>query len=185
MEQGKALFLEVFRDNIPQDRGMLRFRGEELSSKSLPHERFKLGLGYLAQEPRLFWDLNCLDNLQACVDLAGVTKKPFELKESLKEVGLGDQISQKAKTLSGGERRRLELARTLLFEPKLILFDEPFAGLDPGMIQECINMILELKNKGVHIFVCDHQYQHIADVADRLMLLNQGKIVLSEKVDGF
>lgn len=143
------------------------------------HERARLGLGYLPQEPSIFRTLSVEDNVRAIVETLGIPKREHDArtKQHLDELGLGRLAKQKAFTLSGGERRRLEVARALVTRPKFLLLDEPFAGVDPISVADVQKIILSLKQRGIGILITDHSVRETLRIVDRAYLMHQGRVL--------
>lgn len=160
--------------------GSVFFQDQDISSMPV-HKRAQLGMGYLAQEPSIFLELSCEDNLRLVLEYQGLHSQNLEEKcsELLKELHLTHLRKQKAATLSGGERRRLEITRTLASNPKLLLLDEPFANVDPITISEMKRLTLILKQKGISVLITDHNAREIFSIADSCYLIQEGKVALS------
>lgn len=158
--------------------GSLKINQKEISS--LPaYKRAKLGLVYLPQESSILRKLSVEDNLMAIaetLDLSPIEQKEL-VKKRLEELNLVSLASQKAYSLSGGERRRLEITRALLLDPLFLLLDEPFGGVDPISVSEVMKIILSLKNKGIGIFITDHNVRETLRIVDRAYLLYDGKVL--------
>ena len=143
------------------------------------HKRAQNGLGYLAQEPSAFRKLSVRDNLLAILEFQDLDKKTQEDKayELLEEFGLTKLINSRADTLSGGERRRLEIARSLTIDPDFILLDEPFTGVDPKSIREIQNLIADLRERrNLGVLLTDHSVRETLAIADRVYLMYDGKV---------
>jgi len=146
------------------------------------HKRAILGLGYLPQEPSIFRKLNVEDNIMAILELKKTLpakSRKNRLEELLKEFNIEHIRHIKGITLSGGERRRVEIARALAMEPKFILLDEPFAGIDPISVVDIQDIIYQLRDKGVGVLITDHNYREMLDTCDHSYVLNTGKIIAS------
>ncbi len=143
------------------------------------YERAQLGVGYLPQEASVFRKLSVEDNLWAVLQMTKLTKKEQSMKveELLDEFGLGHVRKNRGDFLSGGERRRTEIARSLAVSPKFILLDEPFAGVDPIAVEDIQNIVATLKNKNIGILITDHNVQETLSITDRAYLLFEGKIL--------
>jgi lipopolysaccharide export system ATP-binding protein len=160
--------------------GKLLWDDHDLKPSQHLIERRPLGLAYLAQEHWLFSGLTVLENLVAVGELLSL-QSDFLKKECLKsltKVGLLEHQHQKVMSLSGGEKKRLEIARLLLDKPNLILLDEPFAGLDPKAIRLLKELIEELKTNGIQFIISDHQVTHVLDLCEDIYLLHRGKNLL-------
>ncbi|HOB85883.1 MAG TPA: LPS export ABC transporter ATP-binding protein [Bacteroidales bacterium] len=145
------------------------------------YKRARKGLGYLAQEASVFRNLSVEDNLRAVLELSDFSKKEqAERVESLlNEFGLQKIRKSKGIQLSGGERRRTEIARALALKPRFILLDEPFAGIDPIAVEDIQNIVSHLKNKNIGILITDHNVHETLSITDRAYLLFEGKILKS------
>ncbi|MFT5883730.1 MAG: lipopolysaccharide export system ATP-binding protein [Arcticibacterium sp.] len=155
---------------------------DELDITHLPmYKRAKLGLGYLAQEPSIFRDLTVYDNIYGVLELAkpGLTKteRKERTEQLLEEFSLEHVRKNKGIVLSGGERRRTEIARALAVDPKFILLDEPFAGVDPIAVEEIQTIVSKLKHRNIGILITDHNVNETLSITDRAYLLFEGKIL--------
>lgn len=149
---------------------------------SMPmYKRAKLGIGYLPQEASVFRDLSIEDNLKAVLELSGFSKEKQKqkLEQLLVEFGLDTKRKSIGKVLSGGERRRTEIARALAVEPSFILLDEPFAGIDPIAVEDIQSIVAQLKAKNIGILITDHNVQETLSITDRAYLLYEGRILRS------
>lgn len=149
------------------------------------HERARGGIGYLAQEPTVFRGLTVEENLIAVLERTEKDKKTINKKVEnlLGEFGLGKLAEQKAVTLSGGEKRRLEVARAMINEPKIILLDEPFVGIDPITVADLKKTINKLKDKGLGVLITDHNVRETLTLTERSYLIYDGKILLEGTKD--
>jgi lipopolysaccharide export system ATP-binding protein len=143
------------------------------------HRRARLGIGYLPQETSIFRKLSAFDNLKIIAENlpitpANITSTIFALFE---ELGIRHLAEQKAYTLSGGERRRLEIARTLLLNPQFLLLDEPFSGVDPISVADIQNIIAHLKGRGIGVLITDHSVRETLAIVDRAYLIHGGKVL--------
>lgn len=143
------------------------------------YRRARTGIGYLPQEPSVFRRLTVADNIRAIVEMHSKNKKNNDktVSDYLAELELTHLADQMAYTLSGGERRRLEITRALVTEPRFLLMDEPFSGIDPISVQEVQNIILKLKKKGIGILITDHNVRETLSIVDRAYLLHDGKVL--------
>ena len=158
--------------------GSLKLNQKEISS--LPaYKRARLGLVYLPQESSIIRKLSVEDNLKVIAETLGIsaTEQNELVQRRLEELNLNHLASQKAFTLSGGERRRLEITRALLIDPLFLLLDEPFGGVDPISVSEVMKIILSLKKKGIGIFITDHNVRETLRIVDRAYLLYDGKVL--------
>lgn len=145
------------------------------------YKRARKGLGYLAQEASVFRNLSVADNLKAVLELSDLSKKEQaeRLESLIGEFGLQKIRKSKGIQLSGGERRRTEIARALALKPRFILLDEPFAGIDPIAVEDIQNIVSHLKNKNIGILITDHNVHETLSITDRAYLLFEGKILKS------
>ena len=143
------------------------------------HRRSRLGIGYLPQEPSVFRNLSVYDNIKAIVDTLPIKRKlrKERIDHHLDELGLTHLSKQKAYTLSGGERRRLEISRALVTEPKFLLMDEPFSGVDPINVAEVQKIVLKLSERGIGILITDHNVRETLSIVDRAYLLHNGEVL--------
>lgn len=177
---GKTTAFYMMIGLVKPDSGTVLFDGIDITSLPI-HCRSRLGLGYLAQEPSVFRDLTVEQNL---ITVLEVTEKNLDAicqkKETLlSEFGLAAFAKRKASTLSGGERRRLEIARALATSPKCLMLDEPFANIDPLAIEDLKSMIQLLKGKGIGILITDHNARELVSVVDRGYLVADGQLISS------
>ena len=176
---GKTTSFYMIMGLIKQDTGTLKFRGVDISTTPM-YKRARLGMGYLAQEPSIFRKLTVEQNIMAILETLAISKKERKerLEELLNELELAPLARQKAMTLSGGERRRLEITRALVTNPTFILLDEPFSGVDPIAVYDVQQIIGQLKQKNLGILITDHNVRETLSVVDRAYLMTQGKIML-------
>jgi lipopolysaccharide export system ATP-binding protein len=169
---------------IRPDEGSVYFDGTEITAISID-KRAKMGIGYLAQEPSIFRSLSVEDNILCILETIELTKEEREirLKSLLQELHLEHLRKKRASTLSGGERRRLEITRALVTNPKLLLLDEPFANIDPLAVADVKHLIRMLKRKAISVLITDHNAREIFTIVDRSYLVQEGKVVLSGTVD--
>jgi lipopolysaccharide export system ATP-binding protein len=168
---------------IQPDAGKVTFLQEDVTKLSI-HERAKLGMGYLAQEPSVFRSLTVEENLLCILETLSLSKEECQtrMKQLLADLHLEKVAKKLAGTLSGGERRRLEISRALATDPRLLLLDEPFANIDPLAIQDVKQLIKLLKAKGISILITDHNAREIFSIVDRSYLVREGKAILSGTV---
>ncbi len=169
---------------IKPDSGKVFFNGKEVSLLPV-HERAKMGMGYLAQEPSVFRHLTVEDNILCILETLDMTKaeRKHRLGELLGELHLERLSKKKASSLSGGERRRLEITRALITQPSLLLLDEPFANIDPLAVNDVKNMIRHLKSKEISVLITDHNAREIFSIVDRNYLIRDGKVLMSGTMD--
>lgn len=168
---------------ITPDSGKVFFKGHDISYLPI-HQRARLGMGYLAQEPSVFRQLTVEENILCILETLDISKKEKEkrLSELLQELNLTHLRKSKAISLSGGERRRLEITRALVREPSLLLLDEPFANIDPKAVSDVKKLIRLLKKKSIGILITDHNAREILSVVDRSYIMQDGKVMLSGTV---
>jgi lipopolysaccharide export system ATP-binding protein len=175
---GKTTTFYMIVGLVPPTAGRVYLDGTDLTRLRM-HERARHGIGYLPQEPSVFRKLTVAENLLAIVEAIGVPRRERagRVQQQLNELSLGHVASQKAYTLSGGERRRLEIARALVTRPKFLLMDEPFAAIDPISVAEVQKIILQLKARGIGVVVTDHNVRETLRIVDRAYLLHKGKVL--------
>jgi len=179
---GKTTCFYTIVGLIKPNSGKIQIDSQDISKKAM-YERAKLGIGYLAQEASVFRKLSVEDNIRAILQLTDQNK--LKQKESLEilinEFNLQKVRKNRGDLLSGGERRRTEIARALASNPKFLLLDEPFAGVDPIAVEEIQKIIAQLKNKNIGILITDHNVQETLAITDRTYLMFEGKILKSGK----
>tara|TARA_B100001939_G_scaffold211431_1_gene181901 strand:+ start:1222 stop:1935 length:714 start_codon:yes stop_codon:yes gene_type:complete len=143
------------------------------------HKRSKMGIKYLPQEPSIFQNLTVYENLMGLAELSFDKKEDIEsfIEKSIEEFNLASILNQKGRQLSGGQRRKVEIARTLAADPKIILLDEPFAGIDPIAIEDIKQVLLKLKNKNIGILITDHNVREALEICDHAIVINDGSII--------
>tara|TARA_B100000676_G_scaffold40775_1_gene38736 strand:+ start:359 stop:1078 length:720 start_codon:yes stop_codon:yes gene_type:complete len=147
--------------------------------------RAQMGIGYLPQETSIFRKLSVAQNIRAVLETQGLAKAEIAAREQalLAELNLSDRAAQRADTLSGGETRRVEIARALACAPRYMLLDEPFAGIDPRTVEDIQNIIAELKAKGLGVLITDHNVRETLDITDRAYIIVDGKILTAGTAD--
>jgi lipopolysaccharide export system ATP-binding protein len=169
---------------IRPDKGRVLFKGKDVTDLPI-HARAHIGMGYLAQEPSVFRQLTVEENI-LCI-LETLPLSPAERKKRLHillhELHLEKLATKKASALSGGERRRLEITRSLVTGPSLLLLDEPFANIDPLAIADVKELIRHLKQKGISVLITDHNAREIFSIVDRSYLVREGKVLMAGTVD--
>lgn len=165
---------------IKPDSGSVFFKNQDVTDLPI-HQRASLGMGYLAQEPSVFRQLTVEENVRSILETLNISQKDQEirLKELLAELHLEPVAKVKAQSLSGGQRRRLEITRALVTEPALLLLDEPFANIDPLAVQELKKMIRHLQKRGITVLITDHNAREIFSIVDRSYLLQEGRVLLA------
>lgn len=165
---------------IKPDEGSVYLGGKDITSLPM-FQRARNGIGYLAQEASVFRNLSVRDNILAVLEHQGISKEKQEEKVEvlMKEFGLVEISDSMGKVLSGGERRRTEIARALATDPKFILLDEPFAGVDPIAVEEIQSIVNSLKKKDIGILITDHNVDETLSITDRSYLMFEGKLLKS------
>jgi lipopolysaccharide export system ATP-binding protein len=161
------------------DQGQILLNGEDVTAKAM-HERARLGIGYLPQEPSVFRKMTVSDNILSILQLRRDLNKiemQARLEHLLEEFHISHLRNNIGLSLSGGERRRLEIARALAMEPAFILLDEPFAGVDPISVLDIKKIILHLCAKNIGVLITDHNVRETLDICERAYIVNQGKIL--------
>lgn len=169
---------------IQPDRGEVFFKGNNITDLAM-HQRAKMGIGYLAQEPSIFRSLTVEENILCILETLPLSRsaRAARLAELLQELHLAHLSKKIAKTLSGGERRRLEITRALVTQPSLLLLDEPFANIDPLAVADVKHLIRILKQKQISVLITDHNAREIFSIVDRSYLVQEGKVLLSGTVE--
>lgn len=175
---GKTTSFYMIVGLVKPNAGQITFNGKDISQTPM-YQRARLGMGYLAQDPSIFRRLTVENNIMAIMETLDMSKneKADRLNELLDEFGLQKVRDQKAMTLSGGERRRLEIARALVTNPEFILLDEPFAAIDPIAVHDIQQVIHQLRDRGLSILITDHSVRETLDVVDRAYIMYEGKIL--------
>jgi lipopolysaccharide export system ATP-binding protein len=182
---GKTTTFYMIVGLIPATKGRVLLNGEDITHLKM-HQRARLGIGYLPQEPSVFRKLTVEENITAILEAVHVPRRERKdrLQQHIEELGLGQVARQKAYTLSGGERRRLEIARALVTRPHFLLMDEPFAAIDPISVADVQRIILQLKGRGIGVVVTDHNVRETLRIVDRGYLIHKGRL-LSEGSSDF
>ncbi len=175
---GKTTSFYMIVGLVTPNRGKIFLENKDISKMAM-YKRAKHGIGYLPQENSVFRSLSVEDNIRAILEFSSRNKKEQKekLEELLEEFGLQHVRKNKGKLLSGGERRRTEIARALASDPKFILLDEPFAGIDPIAVEDIQHIVAKLKYKNIGILITDHNVQETLSITDRAYLLFEGKIL--------
>ncbi len=181
---GKTTTFYMVVGLIMADQGEV-FLGDQKITSDTMVLRARKGISYLPQEPSVFQKLTVEQNLTAILENLSLTsmERRERLETLLQDFGIDHLRKQKAYTLSGGERRRLEIARALVISPSFILLDEPFAGIDPIAVNEIEGMIISLKKKGIGVLITDHNAREMLKIADRLYIMIKGVIQASGSPD--
>jgi len=176
---GKTTCFYMIVGLVAADKGNIRLEEKEITRLPM-HARARLGLSYLAQEPSVFRKLKARENLLAVLE----TRKDLDREKRearalalLEELGIAHMGESLALSLSGGERRRLEIARALAVEPKVILLDEPFAGVDPIAVGDIKGIISHLRGRNIGVLITDHNVRETLDICDRAYIINEGRVI--------
>ncbi|NLW95641.1 LPS export ABC transporter ATP-binding protein [Luteimonas wenzhouensis] len=176
---GKTTCFYMIVGLVPADEGRIVLDGHDITAEPM-HQRARRGVGYLPQEPSVFRKLSVADNIMLVLELredldrAGRAR---ELESLLDELQIGHVADQIGASLSGGERRRVEIARALAARPRLILLDEPFAGVDPISVGEIQRIVEHLKDRGIGVLITDHNVRETLGICDRAYILNEGSVL--------
>ncbi len=176
---GKTTCFYLIVGLIPVDNGQVMLDDQDITSLPM-HARARLGLGYLAQEPSVFRKLTVKQNVRAILELRGKLSKRQQkniCNALLEELGIAHLKDSLAMGLSGGERRRVEIARALAVEPRFILLDEPFAGVDPIAVMDIKNIVTHLCDRGIGVLITDHNVRETLDICDRAYIINEGRVM--------
>jgi len=177
---GKTTLFHILAGLTYPDSGDVFIHKQSVTGIPL-HRRARMGLSYLPQEPSIFRKMSVRDNIRAAVEVQVVNpeEQPDRINALLSEFNLLSLADHLASTLSGGERRRLEIARALTHRPQFLLLDEPFSGIDPIVVMEIQQILFQLKAQGIGIFMTDHNIQEILGVCDRSYILHGGEVLFS------
>ena len=175
---GKTTTFYLIAGLIPLDSGEIIYNNQNISNLPM-HKRSNIGIKYLPQEPSIFQNLTVRENLYGLAEIYLKEKNKIDkfMDRSIEEFSLQDVLDQKGRQLSGGQRRKVEIARTLAASPKIILLDEPFAGIDPIAIDDIKNVLKGLKNKGIAILITDHNVREALDICDNAIVINNGQVI--------
>ena len=177
---GKTTAFYIAAGLMFPNQGKVLIRGKDVTSKPM-HARANLGLGYLPQESSLFPDLSVENNLFGIAELLKLNQehKILKIEEIIDEFNLDKILQVKGRMLSGGQRRKVEIARTLICEPEIMLLDEPFAGIDPIAVEEIKELLHKIANKNISILITDHNVRETLSLCKRAIILSDG-IVIAE-----
>ncbi|NPA52543.1 MAG: LPS export ABC transporter ATP-binding protein [Aquificae bacterium] len=175
---GKTTTFKCLLGFIKPDSGNIYLNGEDITDLPV-YERARKGISFLPQEPSIFGELTVWDNLMIFLEFHVPDKKERErrAKELLEEFHIYDLKDQKAYTLSGGQRRRLEIARSLIINPSFLLLDEPFAGVDPISVKDINKLIVELIHRDIGVIITDHNVRETLKITDRAYIIAHGKVI--------
>jgi len=177
---GKTTSFYMIVGIISPDEGHIRFDQEDITYRPI-HVRCRLGMGYLAQESSIFRKLTVAENIMAVLETLDISprERKKRLESLLEELKIAHLAKSKAYTLSGGERRRLEITRALVTSPSFLLLDEPFSGIDPIVVAEAQEIIRDLKKRGLGILLTDHNVRETLSITDRAYLVADGRVLIS------
>ena len=175
---GKTTTFYLVVGMVRPDGGQVRIGPEDLTGDPM-HVRARKGIGYLPQETSIFRKLTVRDNILAILEMLPIDRRERRARSAmlLEELGIAHLAEQRAAVLSGGEKRRLEISRTLAIDPAFILLDEPFAGVDPLAVIDIKNIIGHLKQRGIGVLISDHNVRETLEVCDRAYILNDGQVI--------
>jgi lipopolysaccharide export system ATP-binding protein len=175
---GKTTSFYMIVGLVKPDGGRIMMGGTDISKYPM-HKRARLGISYLPQESSIFRKLSVADNIMAVLEFMDLTSEEREnrLRTLMEELNVSHLAASKAFTLSGGERRRVEVARALATKPEYILLDEPFAGIDPIAVIEIQKIIAQLKSRKIGVLITDHNVRETLEITDRAYVINQGQIL--------
>ena len=175
---GKTSTFYIIAGLMNPDDGKITLSNKDISNLPM-HKRSKLGIKYLPQEPSIFQNLTVYENLLGLAELSFKNKKDITdfVSNSIEEFGLSDITQLKGRQLSGGQRRKVEIARTLAAKPKIILLDEPFAGIDPIAIEDIKKVLKKLSGKGIGILITDHNVRETLEICNEAAIISNGEII--------
>ena len=175
---GKTTTFYIIAGLISCESGEINFLNQDISKLPM-HKRSKLGIKYLPQEPSIFQNLSVYENLLGLAEMSFNNKKDIEnfINKSIDEFDLSEICYLKGRQLSGGQRRKVEIARTLAAKPKIILLDEPFAGIDPIAIGDIKNVLKKLSDKNIGILITDHNVRETLEICNQAAIINNGEII--------
>ncbi|MGF1451779.1 MAG: LPS export ABC transporter ATP-binding protein [Opitutales bacterium] len=175
---GKTTTFYMIVGLVPANRGIVRLGEYDISGLPM-YRRARRGISYLPQEPSTFRKLTVYQNIQAIVETLSIPRKERRavIEQHLAELGLEGVARQKAYTLSGGERRRLEISRALVANPRFMLLDEPFSGVDPISVAEVQDLVVDLARRGIGVLITDHNVRETLRIVDRAYILTEGRVL--------
>ena len=175
---GKTTTFYIIAGLMNPDNGEIKLSNKDISKLPM-HKRSKLGIKYLPQEPSVFQNLTVYENLLGLAELSFKNSKDISdfVSSSIEEFGLSEITQLKGRQLSGGQRRKVEIARTLAAKPKIILLDEPFAGIDPIAIEDIKKVLKKLSDKGIGILITDHNVRETLEICNQAAIINNGEII--------
>ena len=175
---GKTTTFYIIAGLVKSDKGKVLLLDKDISNLPM-HKRSKLGIKYLPQEPSIFQGLTVYENLKGLAELSFNDQNSINkfIDSSIEEFGLSEISNLKGRQLSGGQRRKVEIARTLASEPKIILLDEPFAGIDPIAIEDIKNVLVKLSKKNIGILITDHNVRETLEICNKAAIINNGELI--------
>jgi len=175
---GKTTSFRIIMGMITPNSGQVLFEGRDITKLPM-YKRARLGIGYLSQEPSIFQRLSVKDNLYAILETMSITRAERDRKARMliEHFGLSEVTDSQGRFLSGGERRKLEIARAMVTDPSLILLDEPFSGVDPITVEDLQHEIRRLAGGGVSILITDHNVERTLEVVDKAYIIDHGKVI--------
>lgn len=175
---GKTTLFNIILGVVVPNRGRVYFNGVDITNLPI-HRRARLGITYLQQETSVFREMTVENNLRAILEHQRLSKKHREIiiEQVLSEFGIAELRRQYAVSLSGGEKRRLELARMMVLNPKFVLLDEPFIGIDPKTVKEIQRIVVELRERGIGVIITDHSVDALKPIVDRLYVIHKGEVL--------
>ena len=181
---GKTSTFYIIAGLTQSDLGEISLDNKDISNVPM-HKRSMMGIKYLPQEPSIFQNLSVYQNLQGLAELSfnNIADIKKFIDESIEEFGLSEILDLKGRQLSGGQRRKVEIARTLAAEPKIILLDEPFAGIDPIAIEDIKNVLRKLVKKNIGVLITDHNVRETLEICDQAAIINNGEIIAEGNKD--
>ena len=181
---GKTTSFYMMVGLVRADHGTITLNGEDVTTLPL-HERAKKGVGYLPQEASVFRELTVEENIYSVLEIRNIFKneKKNRLESLIKDFGLNHIRKSKGRELSGGERRRVEIARCLALSPSFVLLDEPFAGVDPLAVSDIQKIIMDLKNRNIGVLITDHSVRETLGIVDRAFIMSAGELLVSGTPD--
>jgi len=181
---GKTTSFYIIAGLIKPDNGKVELLGQDISYKAM-HKRSKIGIKYLPQEPSIFQNLTVYENLFGLAEMSFKDSKKIQkfIEQSIDEFGLHDFSDLKGRQLSGGQRRKVEIARTLASDPKIILLDEPFAGIDPLAIEDIKAVLKKLSKKDISILLTDHNVRDTLEICNQASIISNGRVIATGDKD--
>ncbi|HLG04922.1 MAG TPA: LPS export ABC transporter ATP-binding protein [Gemmatimonadales bacterium] len=174
---GKTTTFYLITGLIRPDAGRIQLDGRDITGKPM-YRRARAGIGYLAQEPSVFRRMSVEENVLAILETLPLSREERRdrLEHLLEELGIKHLRDSRAYSLSGGERRRLEITRALVTQPKFMLLDEPFAGVDPIAVHDIQTIVAGLRHRGIGVLITDHSVEHMFEVVDRAYIMYEGEV---------